>query len=186
MVNSRPLTYIDDDVSQVQALTPAHFLSLKVDSGLPSTTEEINPQISFRSSPSAWLLQRWKKGQKLLDAFWKVWLDQYLLALRERKPDTAKEARVVADRIPAVGDVVIIKEPGLRRGSWKLGLVEKTNESSDGQIRSAIVRIASGRSITRPLKILHPLECNDQVTTRAASDKSETTSDESVGPASRD
>ena len=97
------------------------------------------------------------KGQKVLDAFWKIWREEYLLSLRERTQTKLKCGRVQSPYVPNIGDVVIIKD-NTPRGMWKLGRLVKLIISNDGQIRSAKVTLSSGNIISRPLNLLYPLE----------------------------
>ncbi|KAH3871478.1 hypothetical protein DPMN_034681 [Dreissena polymorpha] len=63
------------------------------------------------------LLQMWKKGQNLINAFGNIWKNQYLQSLRERFTSQMKSPRVQAHHSPSVGDVVIVKDD-LPRGQW--------------------------------------------------------------------
>ena len=85
VVNSRPLTYVGDDINSSITLTPRHFLTLNPDTGIPEL-ELDDKDSDFRPSESSSdrLLHIWKKGQKLLDAFWNIWREDYLMSLRER------------------------------------------------------------------------------------------------------
>ena len=51
--------------------------------------------------------------------------DEYLLSLRERQTMVHKEQRQAEQRVPQIGDVVLVKEIDLRREEWKLGRIEK-------------------------------------------------------------
>ena len=61
--------------------------------------------------------------------------------------------------MPHIGDVVLIIE-NMRRGSWKLGKIIDLIIGSDGQVRSAKVRLASKTILHRALNQLCPLECS--------------------------
>ena len=90
-VNARPLGYVGDDLESNITLTPRHFLSLNPYTGISEIEyDQDDPDYSPYESSSGILLQIWKKGQKLLNAFWKVLRDEYLLSLRERSQDTLK------------------------------------------------------------------------------------------------
>ena len=111
------------------------------------------------------LLQTWKKRQKILNMFWKMWCDDYMLSLRERTQNTLKSGRVQSHFPPNIGDVVLLKE-NIPRGCWKLGKVVNLVSSRDGLVRSAKVLLSSGRITGRPLNLLCPIEisgnCNKQ------------------------
>ena len=106
------------------------------------------------------LLQTWKKGQKLLNMFWKMWRDDYLLSLRERTQNTHKSGRVQAHFTPNIGDGVVLKE-NVPRGCWRLGKLVKLVSSRDELIRSAKVLLSSGRIVGRHLNLLCPIEVSE-------------------------
>ena len=86
-VNSQPLVYVGGDFSSGFTLTPGDFLSLNPTTGIPSLAEEDqqqDPNIRSELSSSEKLLDMWHKGQKHLDMFCKLWLDQYVLSLPEQ------------------------------------------------------------------------------------------------------
>lgn len=108
------------------------------------------------------LLKTWKKGQKLLNAFWKIWRDEYLLSLRERTKTSLKVGKSQSHYSPSVGDVVLVKED-IPRGCWKLGKITHLVTSHDGNIRSAKLVLSSGRTIGRPLNLLFPIEVSGAI-----------------------
>ena len=63
-----------------------------------------------------------KKGQEFLNGFWKLWRDDYLLSLRERKQKTLTTGRVVSHNFPKVCHIVLVKDD-LPRGCWNIGKV---------------------------------------------------------------
>ena len=87
VVNSRPLVYVGADFNSGFTLTPGDFLNLNPKTGVSSLAEEDRQQdpgfLSELSSPQK-LLDMWRKGQKHLDMFWKLWFHEYVLSLRER------------------------------------------------------------------------------------------------------
>ena len=56
---------------------------------------------------------------------------------------------------------MIVKENLTNRGSWKLALLIQVHASHDGQIRSATIRLPTGRKLIRPLNLLYPIECGN-------------------------
>ena len=163
-INARPLVYVGDDLESNITLTPQHFLSLNPYTGIPEIeNDQDDPDYSpYESSPGR-LLQIWKKGQKLLSAFWQVWRDEYLLSLRERTQNTLKSGRIQSQSVPSAGDVVLIKDD-LPRGCWRFGKILSLVPSRDGHIRSAKVSLCSGRVIARPLNLLYPVEVSNNCT----------------------
>ena len=116
VVNSRPLLYVGDDINSREAITPAHFTTPNYKTGFP----EWDDNIEFKESSAEKLLSRWKKGQVLLNKFCQIWSSEYLNALRERKVLEMKCTKGEVDRNPRCGEIVLVKQEGLKRGSWKL------------------------------------------------------------------
>lgn len=157
-INTRPLVYVGDDIESNIALSPSHFLSLNPKTGFPELDDDQNDQdYNPYESSSEKLLQVWKKGQKLLNSFWKIWYNDYLLSLRERTQTKLSTGKIQSHFSPSVGDIVILKDD-VPRGCWKLGKLTKLVASSDGCIRSAELKLTSGRVLRRPLNLLFPIE----------------------------
>ena len=153
VVNSRPLTYVGDDINSYMTLRPAHFLSLNPKAGLPAFSQENADDTDYspETTSSDRLVALWKKGLKHLDSFWRIWRDDYLLSMRERSQRKLKERRTQSPFNANVGDVVLVKDD-LPRGMWRIGRIYELIESRDGHIRSAKV-------LLRPLCSLYPIEC---------------------------
>lgn len=103
VVNSRPLRYVSADINDF-SLTPAHFLIGHSLTALPDTAFQDDYQPANRSSAEQ-LIQSWKKGQNILNSFWKHWYTEYIVNLRESHKLTSGSSS-----IPAVGDIVFVKE----------------------------------------------------------------------------
>ena len=75
--NSRPLVYIGDDLNDGIMITPSHFLSPNTKTGVPIIVDEGERDDSdfelYQPSSKSILLQIWKRGQRLLELFWKIW-----------------------------------------------------------------------------------------------------------------
>lgn len=110
VVNSRPLVYVGDDVSSTTALTPSYFLTLNPSTGIPESDvdEKDNDFIAHYNSSDS-LLNMWKKGQKLLNLFWIIWRNDYLLSLRERTQTKLTTGRVLSSNKPYVAEIVLLK-----------------------------------------------------------------------------
>ena len=106
---------------------------------------------------SATYTRRHKYLTKKLQHFWKRWQWEYLTTLRESHENkTAGKGRS-----PMQGDVVVVHEDGVKRGLWKMGVVEGLIRGRDKEVRGAHVRvITNGRDvhITRPVQKLYPIE----------------------------
>ena len=89
-VNSRPLVYVSDNIASNITLTPNHFLSLNPNTGIQELEYDANDKDHRPyESTTERLLETWKKG-KLLNVFWKLWRDEYLLSLREQTKNALK------------------------------------------------------------------------------------------------
>ena len=68
IINSQPLVYVGDDINSGTPLTPAHFLSLNPNAGLPNFTPDDDYDISFnpKVNSAETLIAGWKKGLKHL------------------------------------------------------------------------------------------------------------------------
>ena len=142
VVNSRPLIYVGDDIQSHITLTPGHFLGLNPNIGIPNIDMDNDNEFNPNRNAADQLLQTWKKGLKLLERFWQIWRNDYLLSLRERSQSRLKETRVKSPYSAATGDIVLIKDD-LPRGSWRVGRIAELLKSEDGEIRSARVTLPS-------------------------------------------
>uniref|UniRef100_A0A0N4W499 DUF5641 domain-containing protein n=1 Tax=Haemonchus placei TaxID=6290 RepID=A0A0N4W499_HAEPC len=77
-------------------------------------TDERSPVSTTRDT----LLADWKRTVKLVTSFWKRWLQEYVTALLSNRayqtPFSRKEP-------PRRGDFVLVHEPRLQRGQWRMG-----------------------------------------------------------------
>jgi hypothetical protein len=161
IVNSRPLVYVGNDINSNITLTPNHFLTLNPRLSVPDIDDDDKDKSYVPCESSATkLLTLWHKGNKLLNSFWKLWRDEYLLNLRERTQRQLKTGRIQSDISPSVGDVILVKED-LPRSCWKIGIIQQLHTSADGYVRAASVQTSSGRLIKRPLLLLYPIEMCD-------------------------
>ena len=161
VVNSRPLTYVGDDLNSTIALTPSHFLTLNPNIGIPEIVEDNDNEYLPYESTTERILKVWKKGQNMLNNFWQIWRNEYLLSLRERTQSRLKSNRIQSSVKPNVGDVVIVKD-NIHRGNWKLAKIEQLVPSRDGEIRSCKIKLPSGTILNRPMNLLYPIETSHE------------------------
>ena len=154
VINSMPLVYVENDINS-KALSPADFITLNHGVGTPNIELNYNPVETLSDE----LLQQWEKGQERLDQFWDIWMTEYLQTLRERHTLMMKSRKGEIQRIPKVGEVMIVKEEGIPRGSWMIATVQSLIKSEiDNVPRVAAIMSSSGRIFKRPFKLLFPLE----------------------------
>ncbi|XP_059053385.1 uncharacterized protein LOC131847753 [Achroia grisella] len=138
IVNSRPLSHVSSDPDDPTTLTPFHFL-------IGTSSNQINPVLEDRD-----LIGRsdWRKALRLSDHFWNRWVREVLPTMQPRAQTRGMQGQVLQ-----IGDVVIIVDESLPRGTWPRGRVEKMFPGKDGVIR--VVDVAtSGGTLRRPLKKL--------------------------------
>ncbi len=76
-----------------------------------------------------------KEEVSLLESFWKLWRDKYLLNLQERSQINLKAPRVNTSKMQKAGDIIQIKEQ-IHRENWKIGKITKLIKSVDGNVRA--------------------------------------------------
>ena len=112
----------------------------------------------------------------MINQLWKAWRDDYLLSLRERTQYKLKSGRIQSHQMPNVDDKVIVYDE-TPRGSWKLAKIVELDVSIDGLVRSAVVKLGSGRNIIRPLCLLYPLVCSDHSSETLSNEQNDITND---------
>ena len=156
ILNSRPLVHLDDDINSGEAITPAHFLSANIRTGVSDIEED---EYKPKEYSGKMIIDNWRKGQLKLQRFWQAWTAEYLPTLRERHSLQMKAVKGEIVRSPVVGEVVIVKEDKMPRGSWKLGrVVNLINSDIDGIARAATLMMNNGKQVRRPFRLLYPLE----------------------------
>ena len=149
-LNNRPLTYISDDIRDVQPLTPSQLVrgyNLRL---FPTSIDnDIINDPTFGSKDH--LNKAFLRRSNLVKNFWLRWRHEYLTSLRERYsyknnstfPTTSGQVVLVYDETPRI--------------NWKMGVVTELFKGRDEHIRSVAVKTASG-IIKRPVTKLYPLE----------------------------
>lgn len=142
-LNNRPLGYVEDNI-QLPVLTPNSMLYLN-----SNTLPELPPhEVEDRD-----LRRRAKHLLKCKAAVWKRGSQEYLQSLRERH----RNLLGAKGKVPAVGDVVILKTDEKSRGRWPLGIIEELIVGKDGVVRAAKVRTGKNQ-LERAVQHLFPLE----------------------------
>ncbi|XP_055842769.1 uncharacterized protein LOC129909721 [Episyrphus balteatus] len=134
-LNSRPLSPMSEDVSDIVPLTPGHFLTGGVLNGLPEPSY---------SDQSLSIINRWRKLQILHHQLSARWKEEYLKELHKRYKWKYPERNVQID------DLVIIRNENLPPNEWRLGRVINVHAGHDNKIRVAEIRTEKG-IITRSI-----------------------------------
>ena len=143
IVNGRPLTKVSDNPRDPEAPTPSHLVLLRSGPTLPP---------GVFSKGNCYSRRRWRHVQYLADVFWRRWMGEYLPSLQQRQKWSH------ADQNFAVGDVVLLLDETLPRGSWPLGRVlEVFPNQSDGLVRSVKLKTKSS-ILVRPIDKIVLLE----------------------------
>lgn len=149
-LNSRPMTPMSSDPSDVEVLTPAHFL---IGGSLTLLPE---PNLT-NENPSH--IRRWKYVQLLMQTFWQRWQAEYLPQIQVRGKWTTKTTPL------KIHNIVIIKDECMPPASWKLGRIIQIHPGADGIVRVVTVRLASGTEMKRPVVKLCVLPTEDDTLT---------------------
>ncbi|XP_062550901.1 uncharacterized protein LOC134215806 [Armigeres subalbatus] len=135
-LNLRPLTAVSEDPSDMDFLTPGHFL---VGSALQSIPEPGLSQIPKNR------LSLWQEIQRRTQAFWKSWSTDYLHQLQQRSKYFFRQPNVL------VGKLVLLKDDNLPPLRWSVGRIAAVHPGADGIVRVIDVRLASGAVLDRPI-----------------------------------
>lgn len=131
VLNSRPLCTLSSDPREPLAITPAHFLNLPPRKYLPARD-----------------VTRYELIDQLVQLLWKRWRREYLHELQTRHKWSKSSVSLT------VGTIVIVDQPNLPPLKWPM--VEEVFPGTDGVVRVALVRVATGR-YKRPVTKLYPL-----------------------------
>ncbi|XP_072395197.1 uncharacterized protein [Diabrotica undecimpunctata] len=129
VLNSRPLSALSSNPSDLLPLTPAHFLI--------GRAMDFVPEINLSNS-SITSLSRFQQLQQLRRHFWKRWSLEYISELQERKKWKVNQSKIQTDTL------VLIKERNLPPLNWCLGRVEVLHPGADGVTRVVTIRTSKG------------------------------------------
>ncbi len=138
ILNSRPLTYVSQDAADPRPLRPADALGA-------------SPYRMLAEEPQEWSLRKlWHSNQLRLDQFWARFKKE-VLPFFQVTTKWHLQGRAVQD-----GDVVTMLDDQCR-GLWPLAVVEETETSHDGLVRTVTIRYRAGgknRTCRRPVSSL--------------------------------
>ena len=160
VLNSRPLTFTYSDINDGPPLTPSHFLCGYRLLTLPDPESQVDrdPEYQPHGTSTKDLSKRAQYHQKLMQKFWKQWREEYLTNLREQH--SAQKRKTLSGASISEGKVVIIHDD-IPRNRWKMGVITKLLPGKDGLVRAVTLRTCNGKSISRPIEKLYPLEMSE-------------------------
>ncbi|XP_073947336.1 uncharacterized protein [Choristoneura fumiferana] len=132
VLNSRPLTPLSRDPTDLSTLTPGHFLI-----GRPITCI---PEADLAEIPSN-RLKFWRRCTQIKQHFWHAWHKQYLSHLNSR-PKWHKTLQDIEE-----GSLVLLKGDNVPPLQWPMARVIKVFRGQDQKVRVAELKTATG--ITR-------------------------------------
>ena len=155
VVNSRPLTYVEDDAEGIsQPLTPSHLVNGRKIANTP------NSEYFDIVSNNETLTRRARHHKRLLSQVTKQWKKSYLTSLRETH---LKRNKKHGKEQISVGDVVLLKDESTKRMFWKLAVITELITGANKKVRAATIKVGdSPRLLKRSITHLIPLEMNCQ------------------------
>ncbi|XP_050522858.1 uncharacterized protein LOC126895247 [Daktulosphaira vitifoliae] len=103
-LNSRPLTILSSDPSDLSPLTPGHFL---IGNSLTALPEPDQTNISSNR------LTRWRRVSQYSQNLWKRWSREYLVQLQERTKWVGEKGPKIK-----VGTIVLLKDDNIPALKW--------------------------------------------------------------------
>ncbi|XP_065074640.1 uncharacterized protein LOC135698542 [Ochlerotatus camptorhynchus] len=134
-LNSRPLVPISDDPSDLEPLTPGHFL---VGSALKAVPDVDVSAVPFNR------LRKWQQTQKLYEQIWDRWHREYLVTLQPRTKWCNPPVQLNKDQL------FILMDENLPPMHWPTARIDELHAGPDGVVRVVTVRTATGK-YTRPV-----------------------------------
>lgn len=135
ILNSRPISPLTSDPSDLAALTPAHFI---IGSPLKALPER---SINCKEFDQ---LEHWARISAVKQRFWQQWSHDYLNELQCRTKWTDKSPNVTKDCM------VVIHEDNIPPQKWLFGRIVNCIPGKDDRIRVVDVRTTRG-TIRRPI-----------------------------------
>ncbi|XP_035455669.2 uncharacterized protein LOC118268519 isoform X2 [Spodoptera frugiperda] len=129
ILNSRPLTPLSTDPSDLYPLTPAHFLIGRSLTSLP------HPDLVHQNISS---LKRFQRIEHLKQQFWNRFSNEYIFYLQQRTKWTD------SDGVLEEGAMVVLKEQQTPPLMWPLGRIVRLIPGRDGISRVADVKTKRG------------------------------------------
>lgn len=143
-INSRPLTYVNEDPNVNDRLTPSHNLIGRV-AGFQPHVFDTDKFVNFSHND---LNERELIRRRQLDKFWNVWIDDY----KRNVPPSVKGFKSNCN--VKKSSVVLLREENVPKMNWPLGIITHIFPSCDGVVRCVNVTTAKG-VLRNPIQKLH-------------------------------
>ncbi|XP_058827787.1 uncharacterized protein LOC131687709 [Topomyia yanbarensis] len=143
-MNARPLTPLSEDPTELDVLTPGHFLT--------GTSLTALPDPDYTSTPMN-RLKHYQQLQQLIQQHWIRWKKEYLTELNSQQQTSSSPVEI------HVGQLVLVREDNKPSLNWPLARIIATHPGEDGCTRVATVKTAAG-IYTRPTSRICPLPIN--------------------------
>ncbi|GFS59883.1 integrase catalytic domain-containing protein [Trichonephila clavipes] len=140
LINSRPLTYVTNDIEDLEPLTPAMFLQGIREIGVPEFDQIDENKLNKR------FVYRYRIQKDLRKCFRVEYLGQLRVTSNIKEENTLSE-----------GDIVLVGGDHTKRLNWNLGKIRKLYPGKDEKIRVAEVKTKFG-SFLLPVRKLYFLE----------------------------
>ncbi|XP_071629537.1 uncharacterized protein [Temnothorax longispinosus] len=134
-LNSRPITALSDDPTDLSALTPGHFL---IGRPLVSVPEESVLELDTSR------LSRWQHIRLMQEQIWRSWSADYLHSLQQRHKWSESSPDLKID------ELVLLKNNLLPLSKWELTRIRQVHPGADGRVRVITVRTANSE-FKRPI-----------------------------------
>lgn len=134
-LNSRPISTMSQNPTDLNPLTPGHFLT----GGLILAP----PEPSIDSHPES-VVNRWQRVKVLQQQFCQRWKTEYLTELHKRNKWKYPEKNIEIDSI------VVIRDENLPPNEWRIGRVVRVYVGPDNKVRVADIYTQKG-TIKRPI-----------------------------------
>ncbi|CAL4161569.1 unnamed protein product, partial [Meganyctiphanes norvegica] len=158
ILNRRPLTRATASLDDMTCISPMDLIQGFKDDTSIIPHEYIEEYFEELGEQRQNLPQQYLRKKMNREKFFKNLNDGYFERLRFSSPGTPqKKGQGQTHRPPKVGDVVLMKENTLK-AEWPRGIITELLQSSDGQIRRAIVMNSKKHVSERAICNLYALE----------------------------
>ena len=155
-INNRPLTYVDNDRSKLEILTPSRLLIGHKVEVFPTLINDVISDPPYLTHTD--LNDHFRHLSLILNKFSGVWKKEYLLSLREKHYGSCSSK--IGTPL-SVGQVVLI-ESDCSRGDWPLGRITALHCDGDNIVRSVEV-FTDNKTSVKTVEKLIPLEVSEPI-----------------------